>query len=68
MFLNRTDEARQVYLEFRGKKTFKDKIWEQSVLEDFSDLRKAGLTDPLMHEIEQTFAKDPVANSAPKSP
>ena len=66
MFLNRTDEARQVYLEFRGKKTFKDKIWEQSVLEDFSDLRKAGLTDPLMHEIEQTFAKDPVANSAPK--
>jgi hypothetical protein len=30
--------------------------WEQQVLLDFADLRKAGLTNPLMDEIEKTFA------------
>jgi hypothetical protein len=33
-----------------------DKPWEATVLEDFAELRKAGLTDPLMDEIESKFA------------
>jgi hypothetical protein len=30
--------------------------WETAVADDFADLRKAGLTDPLMDEIEKLFA------------
>ena len=64
MFLNRTDEARTVYLEFRGKKTFEGKIWEDSVLEDFAMFRKMGLVNALMDEIEKTFRHEvaPVVN------
>ena len=32
------------------------KSWEALVLADFADLRKAGLTNPLMDEIEKLFA------------
>src|SRR6266576_5428756 len=33
-----------------------NKSWEAVALEDFADLRKAGLTHPLMDEIERLFA------------
>jgi tetratricopeptide (TPR) repeat protein len=57
MFLNRTDEARVLYLKYRDMKNVVcDRSWEASVLEDFTELRKAGLTDPLMDEIERWFA------------
>jgi tetratricopeptide (TPR) repeat protein len=57
MFLNRTDEARILYLKYRGtKNVVGEKSWEASVLEDFAELRKAGLTNPLMDEIERRFA------------
>jgi WD40 repeat protein/tetratricopeptide (TPR) repeat protein len=58
MFLNRTDEARSVYFEFRGKKTLKGEVWEALVLEDFATFRKAGLVNPLMDEIEKSFRHD----------
>jgi hypothetical protein len=32
-----------------------DKSWDTVVLEDFAELRKAGLTHPLMDEIEKRF-------------
>jgi len=32
------------------------KSWEAVVLEDFAELRKAGLTNPLMDEIAQAFS------------
>jgi predicted Zn-dependent protease len=57
MFLGRVEEARTLYLAHRGEKTLDDKIWEDVILEDFAELRKAGLTNPLMDEIESTFAK-----------
>jgi tetratricopeptide (TPR) repeat protein len=57
MFLGRVDEARALYRAHRGEKTQDDKIWEDDIREDFAELRKAGLTNPLMDEIERTFAK-----------
>jgi hypothetical protein len=57
MFLDRTDEARALYLKYRGvQKVAEDKSWEAVILFDFADLRKAGLTHPLMNEIEKQFA------------
>src|SRR5262249_43417726 len=57
MLLGRVDEARAVYLKYRGQeKVVGDKRWEVTVLEDFAEMRKAGLTHPLMGEIEKLFA------------
>lgn len=56
MFLGRTDEARALYLKYLGEKKVRgDKSWEAVILEDFVELRKARLTDPLMDEIEKAF-------------
>jgi tetratricopeptide (TPR) repeat protein len=57
MFLGRVDEARAVYFRYRGEKIVQNgKPWETGVLEDFAELRKAGLTHPLMDEIKERFA------------
>ena len=57
MFLGRVDEAKALYLQYRGQKNVQDdKPWEAVVLEDFSQMRKAGLTHPLMDTIERQFA------------
>ena len=61
MFLGRTDEAREIYLRYRNDKdVFGNKpnptTWDQFILEEFGELRKAGLTNPLMDEIEKQFA------------
>jgi hypothetical protein len=48
MFLERTEEARDIYIIFRGQKSHGDKSWEAEVLEDFADFRKHGLSNPLM--------------------
>jgi hypothetical protein len=58
MFLGRLDEARTLYLTYRGQ-TLAERSgnsWETAVLEDFAQLRKAGLTNPLMDEIGNLFA------------
>jgi tetratricopeptide (TPR) repeat protein len=56
MFLGRVDEARALYLQYRGtKNVLGEKSWELAILDDFADLRKAGLTNPLMDEIEKQF-------------
>jgi hypothetical protein len=57
MFLGRADEARAIYLRFRGAKNVAgDKPWEAVIVEDFASLRKAGLMHPLMDEIEKQFS------------
>ncbi len=56
MSLGREDEARAIYLRYRGEKVEGEKSWVAAILEDFAELRKAGLTHPLMDEIETTFA------------
>jgi hypothetical protein len=56
MFLGRTDEARALYLKYRGRKDVSEgKSWEIVVQEDFAQLRKVGLSDPLMDAIEKLF-------------
>jgi tetratricopeptide (TPR) repeat protein len=56
MLLGRTDEARNAYVKYRGEAIVNDgKSWESAILEDFAELRAAGLTDPLMDEIEKLF-------------
>ena len=60
MFLGRTDEARAIYLQYRGKtNVVGQKSWETLVLDDFAELRKTGLTHPLMDEIEMLEAGTP---------
>jgi tetratricopeptide (TPR) repeat protein len=56
MFLRRSGEARAVYLQYRGVKSLGDKVWEAAIRDDFTELRQAGLTDPLMDEIDRLFA------------
>jgi tetratricopeptide (TPR) repeat protein len=57
MFLDRLDEARALYLKYRGEKDVGGgKSWDTFVVEDFAALRKAGLMHPLMDEIEAKFA------------
>jgi tetratricopeptide (TPR) repeat protein len=56
MFIGNTDEARAIYLKYRGVKNVQnEKSWEMMILEDFADLRKKDLTNPLMDEIEKLF-------------
>jgi tetratricopeptide (TPR) repeat protein len=56
MFLDRVDEARALYLKYRGaKNVIGDKSWEDNILEDFAELRNARLSHPLMDEIERKF-------------
>jgi tetratricopeptide (TPR) repeat protein len=56
MFLDRDDEARTVYLQYRGKKVSGGRSVESLVLEDFGAIRNAELACPLMDEIEELFA------------
>jgi tetratricopeptide (TPR) repeat protein len=57
LFLGRVEEARALYLQYRGRKNVVDeKSWEAHVLEDFAGLRQSGLAHPLMHQIEKQFA------------
>jgi tetratricopeptide (TPR) repeat protein len=56
MFLNRTDEARALYLKYRDQKDVQaGKSWPTVILDGFAELRKAGLSNPLMDEIEKDF-------------
>lgn len=56
MFLTRTDEARALYLKYRGQKNVSEnKSWDLVILDDFAQLRTAGLANPLMDEIEKLF-------------
>jgi len=56
MFLDRSDEARALYLHYRGEKdVWEQESWEDFILGEFAQLRKARLTHPLMDEIEKRF-------------
>lgn len=56
MFLGRTEEARAIYLGHRRDGYPDGKSWDDGTRADFAEMRKAGLHDPLMDEIEKTFA------------
>lgn len=57
MFLDRSADAQAIYLQFRGRKNvWNQASWEDFIKSAFADLRKAGLENPLMDEIEKQFA------------
>jgi tetratricopeptide (TPR) repeat protein len=57
MFLGRIDEARDLYLKYRGRQIpeAKGNTWEAVVLGDFAEFRKAGLSSSLMDEVDKKF-------------
>jgi len=59
MLLDRANEARALYLKYRGQEAREGSPWEKEVLNDFRALQKAGIKNPLMTEIEKAFAKPP---------
>jgi hypothetical protein len=62
MMLGRTAEAKTLYLANKGK-PLQDKTWDWYIADDFAKLRKAGITHPMMSEIE-TALKDPASPPA----
>jgi len=54
MFMGHDEEAKALYLAHKGKPISEvDELWEQVISEDFADLRKAGLSHPMMADIEK---------------
>jgi TPR repeat protein len=55
MFLGRGEEAQALYLIYKGKPLSEQnaKLWERAIVDDFAYFPKAGLTHPMMAEIEK---------------
>lgn len=59
MFLDRSDEARALYLRYLGRQDVEDgKSWKAIIAADFAEFRQAGLTRPLMDEVERVMADE----------
>jgi len=56
MFLNNSNEARVLYKQHRVGKAAPERTWQSVILEDFETMRDAGLSHPLMDEIEQELS------------
>jgi tetratricopeptide (TPR) repeat protein len=59
LFLGRGDEAKALYLAYKGKTTSDNQAWEQIIAFDFAEFRKAGRTHPMMAEIEAVLGIAP---------
>lgn len=56
MLLGRSDEAKSLYLRYSGGPPAQgQKSWEALVLDDFAKLRRQGIRNPLMEEVEAKF-------------
>jgi TPR repeat protein len=57
MFVGRLEEAQALYLAHKGDHLPEvNKSWDQVITEDFADFRKAGLTHPMMEDIEKQLS------------
>ena len=54
MFLERGEESKELYLAHEGEPVSGQdgKLWERAIAEDFAQFREAGLTHPMMADIE----------------
>jgi hypothetical protein len=61
MFLERGEESKALYLAYKGKPMSGQRatLWEHVIAEDFGEFRKAGLTHPMMAEIEKELGVSP---------
>jgi hypothetical protein len=57
MFLKRGKESKALYLAHKGKPMSEEdaRLWEHVIAEDFAEFRKAGLTRPVMADIEKAL-------------
>ena len=55
MFLGRGNESKKLYLSHKGKPVSEQdsRLWERVIADDFTEFRKAGLTHPMMADIEK---------------
>jgi TPR repeat protein len=55
LFMEHEEEAKALYLAYEGKPLSGQdaKLWERGIAEDFAEFRKAGLTHPMMADIEK---------------
>jgi hypothetical protein len=54
--MGRDEEAKALYLAHKGEMyEWSGQSLEQAIAEDFAELRKAGLTSPMMADIEKEF-------------
>jgi TPR repeat protein len=53
MFLGRQKEAEALYLAYKGQRVSDDTGWERVIANDFAEFRNAGLTHPMMTDIEK---------------
>jgi TPR repeat protein len=53
MFLEHEQNARALYLTYKGKRISEGKLWERVIADEFAEFRKAGLTHPMMADIEK---------------
>ena len=61
MFLGRGEDCKALYLAYKGKPISgpDGQLWERVIVEDFAEFRKAGLTHPMMAEIETELGVSP---------
>ena len=57
MFMERGEEAKALYLAHKGKSMSEERkeLWESVIIKDFAEFRKAGLTHPMMADIENAL-------------
>jgi TPR repeat protein len=61
MFMGHREEAEALHIAHRGKPVSGQdaKLWERAIAEDFAEFRKAGLTHPMMADIEKELGVSP---------
>jgi tetratricopeptide (TPR) repeat protein len=59
LFLSRGDEAKALYLAYKGRTMSDNQSWERIIALDFAEFRKAGLFHPMMAEIESVLGITP---------
>src|SRR5262249_31790361 len=53
MFMGRDEEAKALCLAHKGVPDEDNTLWEQLIAGDFAEFRKAGLTSPMMADVEK---------------
>jgi hypothetical protein len=55
MFMEHGEEAKALYLAYKGQRMSgeDDRLWERVIAQDFAEFRKAGLTNPMMADVEK---------------
>jgi hypothetical protein len=55
MFMERRDEAKALYLAHIGERVSEmdNKLWDRPISDNFAELQKAGLTHPMMADVEK---------------